>query len=67
MAAVAAVVAVVVAAVVVVVSRSEVLCLFNVEDVKTRVSLQKPAFVFWALVYRKKMGYIISHCNGRIL
>ena len=20
-----------------------------------------------ALVYRKKMGYIISHCNGRVL
>ena len=22
---------------------------------------------FGALVYRKKMGYIISHCNGRVL
>ena len=38
------------------------LCLFSVRDIKTRVSLKKPAFVFLgALVYRKKMGYIISH------
>ena len=44
------------------------ICLFSVGDVKTRVSLKKPAFVFCSvLVYGKKMGYIISHCNGRVL
>lgn len=46
---------------VVVVSRVEVLCLFNVEDVKTRVSLQKPAFVFWACLFIGKKRVTLSH------
>ena len=32
---------------VVVESKAEALCLFGVGDIKTRVSLKKPAFVFW--------------------
>ena len=44
----------------VVVSRAEVLCLFNVEDVKTRVSLQKPAFIFWARLFIGKKWVTLS-------
>ena len=61
MAVVAAVVAVVAAVAVAVVSRIEVLCLLNVEDVKTRVSLKKPAFVFWARLFIGKKWVTLSH------
>lgn len=59
MVAVVAVVDKAVAVVVAVVSKA--LRLFSVGDVKTRVSLKKPAFVFWARLFIGKKRVTLSH------